>query len=48
MTERHTMGDCFYCEDPVLAAPGQAIKHRRIEGKEVPTHKRCRKLNKKK
>jgi hypothetical protein len=47
------VGDCFYCQRTVWAAPGQALKWKNVrkmtpqgevlEEKEYPTHKKCRK-----
>lgn len=45
--EKQNIGNCYYCKEPVWVSVGQATKYLRIDGKEIPTHKRCRKDAKK-
>jgi len=39
-------GDCFFCGEPVYSSEGQLRKFLIKNGKEFPTHKKCRKNKK--
>jgi hypothetical protein len=47
---RNNIGNCYYCDTPVMSAPGEANKHIAVsvngERTVYPTHKACRKTKK--
>lgn len=43
---RVNAGECYHCNLPVMVSKGQIIHFAMIRGEKVPTHKACRKANK--